>query len=405
MKKKQKIDLNKYLDVFKNTKILAIIGLVLATMGLFLPYYKFTMSTVVKSVSFWKYFESKIMLLLLIVNSILIFNEKLGKIFPKLSNTDAWKVILKLDNPKFTLIPTGLYVLYTFYCISTYGVDSASATVKYTLGAYILWLGVVLLLGYGLLYKQKKIEDVEVQETDNVVSEGISTQDEVDSVLSINNNMDSLGNGIVLGFAPQKNDVENNTNLKEDIANAEITDNNIEQFEDVITISDSSIQDNKIDTYSFETQNDFLNDVQNNNSNMNLSANKEVGIIDNNSNNLAANEIVSNENVVVNSESFKEGTRENPTYGNKYNIPFYVPEEDQKPLDDTINNEVSNVSEQSSNSKFFYNNEMNNNASQLQNNDILENSDSIFEDNKKCNSCGAIYHISLNKCPNCGAQN
>ena len=107
------------MEIIKNKRILAIVGLVCLLLGTIMPYFTFSFLGYSQSISLWGYWEGKIILVLIIANGMFIFKDYIEKYVPQLFNSNLGKKIAEIDNPKYSLIPTILIVVFAIYLLTT----------------------------------------------------------------------------------------------------------------------------------------------------------------------------------------------------------------------------------------------------------------------------------------------
>lgn len=144
--------MNNFLEKCKNTKLLAIIGVAGLILGTMMDYIKISVFGFTESLSLWGYWEGKIVLLLAIANTLFIFKDWVEKYIPALFNTNIGKKIANITNPKASLVPTILSVIFMFYLHNRLDIDSEYTS--YGLGFYLLWIGAISLVAYAILYKK-----------------------------------------------------------------------------------------------------------------------------------------------------------------------------------------------------------------------------------------------------------
>ena len=142
------------MEIIKNKRILAVIGLVCLLFGTFLPYYTFSFFGITESISLWGYWEGKVVLILTIANTIFIFKDLIRKFIPQLLNSGIGRMAEK-SGAKLSLIPTILiagFVIYLFFRL-----DIDSEYLKYGLGFYLLWIGIVALVAHAIFYRKPQV--------------------------------------------------------------------------------------------------------------------------------------------------------------------------------------------------------------------------------------------------------
>lgn len=152
------------MEVIKNKKILALIGIIMLLLGTFLPYFTVSIFGYSQSISLWGYWEGKIVLALTLANALFIFKDWIEQYVPQLFNNNVGRLVEKANNPKFSLIPTILITCFAIYMIINIDVDSEY--IKYGLGFYLLWVGIISLIGHAIFYKKQ--DEVVQQPTQNI---------------------------------------------------------------------------------------------------------------------------------------------------------------------------------------------------------------------------------------------
>jgi len=143
------------MEVIKNKRILALVGIAGLILGCFLPYYTVSVFGYTQSISLWGYWEGKIVLVLTLANALFIFQDFIEKYVPQLFNNWVGNIVQKAKNPKFALVPTILVAVFAISLIIRLDVDSEY--IKYGLGFYILWVGIIALVGHAIFYKNKNV--------------------------------------------------------------------------------------------------------------------------------------------------------------------------------------------------------------------------------------------------------
>lgn len=138
------------MEVLKNKRILAVIGIVCLILGLILPYYYFSAFGFSYSTSLWGYLEGKIILVLTLVNALFIFKDFIEKFAPKLFKSNIGQKIANVKNPKLSLIPLVLIIIFVFY-LNSQMIQYVS--LKKGIGFYLLWVGIIAMGAHGLIYK------------------------------------------------------------------------------------------------------------------------------------------------------------------------------------------------------------------------------------------------------------
>lgn len=170
------------MEVIKNKRILALVGIAGLILGCFLPYYTVSIFGYSQSISLWGYWEGKVILLLALANALFIYQDIVEKYVPQLFSNWIGRLVEKTKNPKFALVPTILVALFAISLIMRLDVDSEY--IKYGMGFYILWVGIVALVGHAIFYKNKQ----KVKEQESNYS-GMAQQPEQAEVPQVNPNI------------------------------------------------------------------------------------------------------------------------------------------------------------------------------------------------------------------------
>lgn len=149
------------MEVIRNKRILALVGIIALLLGTFLPYYTFSFLGISKSISLWEYWEGKIVLTLTLANALFIFKDWIEKYVPQLFNNNIGRMVEKANNPKFSLIPTILIAGFAIYMFMK--MDINLEYLKHGLGFYSLWIGVIALVGHAIFYKKQTVQPVQSQ--------------------------------------------------------------------------------------------------------------------------------------------------------------------------------------------------------------------------------------------------
>jgi len=108
----------------------------------------------------WGYWEGKVILTLTLANALFIFSDEIKKFAPQLFNSNMGKIIDKVNNPKFALIPTIIVTVFLIYLFVEIGDTSY---LKYGIGFFTVWLGVIALIGHSIFYKKSIVPVAPVQ--------------------------------------------------------------------------------------------------------------------------------------------------------------------------------------------------------------------------------------------------
>lgn len=179
------------MEVIRNKRILALVGIVGLILGCFLPYYTFSFFGYTQSISLLGYWEGKIVLLLTLANALFIFQDFIEKYVPQLFDTNLG-IKIKNANPKMAILPTiGIAVFAVWLYIR---LDVDTTYLKHGLGFWCLWIGVICLIGHTFLYKNANVNqsqinysqinqsnDSQVQSQSSIQQVQQSMQPEIDS--------------------------------------------------------------------------------------------------------------------------------------------------------------------------------------------------------------------------------
>lgn len=141
------------MEVLKNKRILAIIGIIGLILGIMMPYYTVSIFGYSTSISLWGYWEGKVIFVLTLACGLIIFKDIIEKYIPQLFDNAIGRIVEKVNNPKIALIPTILVAAYAVYLIVS--LDVSSEYIKYGIGFYILWVGIIALFGHAIFYKKQ----------------------------------------------------------------------------------------------------------------------------------------------------------------------------------------------------------------------------------------------------------
>lgn len=166
------------MEVIKNKRILALVGIAGLILGCFLPYYTVSFWGYSQSISLWGYWEGKIVLVLTLANALFIFQDFIEKYVPQLFNNWVGNLVQKAKNPKFALVPTILVAVFAISLIVRLDVDSDY--IKYGLGFWVLWIGIIALIGHAIFYKKQNVQSVQPQQPVNYQQVQQPTQAKID---------------------------------------------------------------------------------------------------------------------------------------------------------------------------------------------------------------------------------
>lgn len=142
------------MDKLRNTKILGIIGNVLVIISLFMPVLVLE-SEVIGYRESWQYINSdgKILLALSIINLVIIFADKISPEFFK-----------GFTNIKITAIPSIIEVIVLINFTAKRGdivIGNQYVDLKWSIGFYVMWIGVILSMLCPIIYREKNKEQLE----------------------------------------------------------------------------------------------------------------------------------------------------------------------------------------------------------------------------------------------------
>ncbi len=142
------------MEILRKKRYVALGGLLIAFIGLFLPFFKIEVLWVKETITLIKYWEGIVTLVLLIAITLFIFRDFIEKYIPSVQKTPFGGFISKL-NPKLVLVPIILIVLLILYLTihSNKELSMYKEYIKFGAGFYMIWIGAVLLVAHVFLYK------------------------------------------------------------------------------------------------------------------------------------------------------------------------------------------------------------------------------------------------------------
>ena len=200
--------LNKTLKLSKNTRFLAALGLACSFLCIFFTYVKYTVLGMAVKIKLIDFFEGKLMILLILLNLMFVFKDYVKKYLPKLFQNNLGKKIENINDQRLTLIPTILMVIFAFVVKGETKVEFLN--IKYGLGFFLMWLGVISLVIYAFIYKNNNIKVLEKMINNTTPSNKAN----VNSVNSSNTQSISQNNNITTNInitEPNPNQVTNET--------------------------------------------------------------------------------------------------------------------------------------------------------------------------------------------------
>ncbi len=139
------------MEKVKKTRVLGLIGIIGLILGTILPYIKVSLFGYSQTLSLWKYWEGKVIILLAVLNTMFIFKDYIKQYVPQLFNSPFGKWI-ENANDKMSLIPTVLSAVFAIYLYSELSGEMGSY-LKYSVGFYVLWASIACLVAFSFLYK------------------------------------------------------------------------------------------------------------------------------------------------------------------------------------------------------------------------------------------------------------
>ncbi len=143
--------MDQVMEKLKKTRILALIGIIGLILGTILPYIKVSLFGYSQTLSLWKYWEGKVIILLAVLNTMFIFKDYIKQYVPQMFNSPFGKWI-ENANDKMSLIPTVLSAVFAIYLYSELSGEMGSY-LKYSVGFYVLWASIACLVAFSFLYK------------------------------------------------------------------------------------------------------------------------------------------------------------------------------------------------------------------------------------------------------------
>ena len=123
-----------------------------------------------KSISLFGYWEGKVILVLLLASLLFICKDYIEKFLPQLFDSGLGSKI-KDANPKFVLIPTILMAVFAIWLFFSIEIDMTY--IKYGIGFWLLWIGIICLLVHSFIYKKPIAENnsyYQPQQTANMMN-------------------------------------------------------------------------------------------------------------------------------------------------------------------------------------------------------------------------------------------
>ncbi len=179
---------NTIVDKLKHTRLLAGIGLMAMFLGTILPYIKtYSILGVSIKLSLWRYWEGKIILILLIANAIFLFKDYVEKYIPSILNVPIWRKISELKY-QYAMAPAIIALAVVLYLTIHANVGFA----MFSTGFYTLWFCVICIIIYLIINKGKPViptKDIRNQNQTYNDFQNTNTNYNVNQNNQINNNI------------------------------------------------------------------------------------------------------------------------------------------------------------------------------------------------------------------------
>lgn len=138
------------MEILQNKRYLGLAGVICLVLGTMLPYYTWSLFGVSDSLSLIGYWEGYVIILAAIASALFIFRDYVEKYIPNAFNSGLLGKI-KTANPKLVIIPVAIAALVAIYLTTSIDIDKS--IIKYGIGFWVTWIGVVLLVAHIILYK------------------------------------------------------------------------------------------------------------------------------------------------------------------------------------------------------------------------------------------------------------
>ena len=138
------------MEVLRNKRYLGLAGIILLVLGVFFPYYTWSIWGITGKISLIGYWEGYVILVAAVASALFIFKDYVEQYIPNAFNNGLLGKI-KTANPKLILVPVGVSALVAIYLTTAVNVDSSY--IKWGLGFWITWLGIAALVAHVFLYK------------------------------------------------------------------------------------------------------------------------------------------------------------------------------------------------------------------------------------------------------------
>lgn len=147
--------MEKVIEKCKNTKILGVIGAICLILGMFLPYISFHYFGYTSSIKLCNFWQGNTILFLAILNLLSICKDFIEERIPNIFNNEFGEKIKTINNQKLTLIATVGAAILALYLTWGWGLELFK---NYSIGFYLLWIGIILLVIYAFVYKGENKE-------------------------------------------------------------------------------------------------------------------------------------------------------------------------------------------------------------------------------------------------------
>lgn len=199
------------MEKLKNTRILGLVGIICLFLGTVLP---FIGSSKLKLwISLYNYWEGKVVLVLILANTLFIFKDYVEKYAPQLFSKD-FGVWIKNANQKFVLIPTCIMGFLELYLMNTVGIFSRFAGVlDFGIGLYLSILGTICLFGHCFIYKNPNGNNVSNTMNGNYSNNMNQMNNNYNNPNGMNGNYNNSNNMNNNYNNQQQNNMNNNQNF------------------------------------------------------------------------------------------------------------------------------------------------------------------------------------------------
>lgn len=142
--------MDKIIEKLKNTRVLALIGIVCAILGILMPFVKISVFGFSRTISLIQGWKGWAIIVVAILQILICYYDIVQKYIPKVYENKVGEMIKQ--NQKLSLIPTIILAILTITSMSA--LDSSYVTLH--LGFYLLVISIVSMLVYPFMYKNTK---------------------------------------------------------------------------------------------------------------------------------------------------------------------------------------------------------------------------------------------------------